>query len=156
MAEKTTYKVQKRRKRVGKTNYKKRLKLLLSHKPRLVVRKSHNRITFQIIKYDQSGDQTLVSASSKELSELGYKGHSGNTRAGYLLGYLGGKRALKNKIKSAVLDIGMVSPVKGSAVFGVLLGALEAGLDVPHSKEILPPAEHFSDLSGVLEKITGE
>jgi large subunit ribosomal protein L18 len=35
-----TYKMPFRRRREGKTNYTKRLKLLLSRKPRLVVRKS--------------------------------------------------------------------------------------------------------------------
>ena len=41
-----------RRKRKGKTNYKKRLRLLLSSKPRLVVRTSSRNVLGQIIVYN--------------------------------------------------------------------------------------------------------
>ena len=37
-----------------------------------------------------------------------------------------------------MLDIGLHTPAKGSRVFAVLRGAVEAGLKVPHSPEILP------------------
>src|SRR3990172_7663136 len=124
--------------------------MILSHKPRLVVRKSNNNIALQIVEYHPEGDRALASAHSKELMELGYTGHGGNAKAGYLVGYLGGTRAVKNKI-----DKGVAPPVKGSTVFAVLLGAIEAGLDVPHNKEILPPVERFSDLADVKKKITG-
>ena len=40
-----------RRKRKGKTNYKKRLKLLLSNKPRLVIRPFIKNIIAQIVEY---------------------------------------------------------------------------------------------------------
>lgn len=155
MAHKTTYKVQSRRKREGKTDYRSRLGMLLSHKPRFVVRKSNNNIALQIVEYHPDGDRALASAHSKELMEFGYTGHGGNAKAGYLVGYLGGTRAVKNKIDAAVLDIGMAPPVKGSTVFAVLLGAVEAGLSVPHNNEILPPVERFSDLADVKKKITG-
>jgi large subunit ribosomal protein L18 len=153
MASKTTYKVPKRRKREGKTNYRKRLNLLLSHKPRLVVRKSHNNVTFQILKYNQEGDAVLVSAHSKELTKFGYKGHRGNASSGYLVGLLGGTRAVNGKVTEAVLDIGLTVPVKGSVVFAVLLGALEAGLKVPHSEEVLPSKEGFSGLKDIKKKV---
>ncbi len=154
MAHTTTFKVSKRRKREGKTDYKKRLTLLLSHKPRLVVRKTHSNIIVQIVEYQADGDKALSSAHSKELKAFGYNGHGGNAQAGYLVGYLGGLRAIKNKVDGVVLDIGMVSPVRGSAVFAVLNGAIDSGLKVPHGKEILPSAEKFSDLENIKKKIT--
>ncbi|MFQ5800366.1 MAG: 50S ribosomal protein L18 [Candidatus Hydrothermarchaeales archaeon] len=153
MAQKTTYKVPKRRKREEKTNYRKRLTLLLSHKPRLVVRKSHSHVVFQIIEYHPKGDRILISAHSKELTKFGHQGHGGNAHSGYLVGFLGGGRAVKSKVTNAVFDIGLVSPVKGSTVFAVLLGALDAGLTIPHNKDILPPKEKFSDLEKVKKKI---
>jgi large subunit ribosomal protein L18 len=153
MAHTTTFKVPKRRKREGKTNYKKRLTLLLSHKPRLVVRKTHNNVILQIVKYHANGDNILSSAHSKELKAFGYNGHGGNAKAGYLVGYLGGMRAVKNKVNGVVLDIGMVSSVRGSAVFAVLLGALDSGLNIPHNMEILPSTEKFSDLEKIKKKI---
>ena len=154
MASTTTYNVAKRRKREGKTNYKKRLTLLLSHKPRLVVRKSNKNYTVQVIEYQKEGDRVLVSATSRELAALGYKGHCGNSKAAYLVGYLAGKRALKNKVESAVLDMGMVSAVLGSVAFAALRGAVDAGLDVPHNEEILPAAESFSEVDAVKKKIS--
>lgn len=153
MSHTTTFKVSKRRKREGKTNYKKRLTLLLSHKPRLVVRKTHNSIILQVVEYQADGDTILSSAHSKELKAFGYTGHRGNASAGYLVGYLGGLRAMKNKVDGAILDIGMVSPVRGSAVFAVLMGAIDSGLNVPHNKEILPSAEKFTDLEKIKKKI---
>ncbi len=156
MAHKTTFKVPKSRKQEGKTNYRKRMALVLSHKPRLVVRKSHNNIVIQLVEYTPKGDRVLASAHSKELKELGYTGHGGNIKSGYLVGYLAGLRALKAKVKEAVLDIGMVSPVKGSAPFAALLGAVESGLKIPHSPEILPDKEGFLELKAFMKKMTGE
>ena len=49
------YTVQFRRKREGATNYRKRLKILASNKPRLVVRKSLKNIHASIIEYDKKG-----------------------------------------------------------------------------------------------------
>ena len=68
-----TRKIKYRRKLQGKTNYKKRLRLLLSKKPRLVVRKSLKNIIAQIIEYHPSGDKLLFSASSKELEKMGWE-----------------------------------------------------------------------------------
>ena len=48
-----------KRKREGKTHYKKRLKILLSNKFRLVVRKSLNGIKASIVKYDPKGDKVI-------------------------------------------------------------------------------------------------
>jgi large subunit ribosomal protein L18 len=155
MSRTTAYRLPKRRKREGKTNYRKRLKLLLSHKPRLIVRKSNNNIVFQISEYQPEGDKTILSANSKELKAFGYKGHGGNAKSGYLVGYLGGVKAVKAGVKNAILDIGMVSPVKGSTSFAVLLGALEAGLIIPNSGEILPQKDKFSDLEAIKKKISG-
>ena len=54
----------------GKTNYRKRLRLLLSRKPRLVVRKSLKHVRAQIIEFDPVGDKTIVSASTEELKKF--------------------------------------------------------------------------------------
>ena len=49
-----THRIKFRRKREGKTDYRKRLKLLLGGKPRLVVRKSLKNITAQIAVYSKT------------------------------------------------------------------------------------------------------
>jgi len=138
MAKGARYKVPPRRRREGCTNYRKRLKLLLSKKVRLVVRITNKRVIAQFVSYEPGGDRVLVSVTSEKLREFGWKGDLNNTPAAYLTGLLAGKEALKAGIKEAILDIGLRSPVKGSRVFAVLRGAVEAGVEIPHDEEILP------------------
>ena len=96
-----------RRKREGKTNYKKRLEMLKSGALRLVVRTSLRHVTVQVVEYNVDGDKTLVAVNSKELAKYGWKGHGRNISVAYLTGYLCGKKALKKDIKEAILDQGL-------------------------------------------------
>jgi len=146
-----------RRRREQRTDYRQRLRLLKSRKPRLVVRASVNSITCQIVSHDSKGDRTLVSASSLELKKHGWKGHTGNIPAAYLTGFLCGQKAKKHKIKEAVLDMGLHISVKGSRIYASLKGAIDSGLDIPHSAEILPPEDrikgaHISNYANLLKK----
>jgi len=135
-----------RRRRGCKTNYHKRLKLLKSNKSRLVVRKSLKHIRAQIIEFDPRGDKTIVSATSEELKKFGWKFYTNNLPSAYLVGLLIGKRAKENKIKSAILDTGLYRITRGSKLFALLKGAVDAGLDVPHSKDMLPDEERLKGL----------
>ena len=143
MATGPTYRVKFRRRREAKTDYRKRLKLLLSRKPRLVARRTLNHCIAQIVLYDEKVDRTVVSAHSRELIKLGYKGHTGNLPSAYLTGYLLGKKALAKGYTEAVLDIGLHRATKGAAVFAILKGALDAGMQIPHGEEILPSEERI-------------
>ncbi len=138
MARGPRYRVPYRRRREGKTNYRKRLKLLLSRKPRLVVRITNRKVIAQVVEYHPDGDRTLVYADSKELEKFGWRGDLNNTPAAYLTGLLVGKKAKDAGIEEAILDIGLRTPSRGARVFAVLKGAVDAGLEVPHSEEILP------------------
>jgi large subunit ribosomal protein L18 len=144
MAHSAKYRVPFRRRREGKTNYRLRLNLLLSRKPRLVARKSLNNMVAQLVAYDEKGDKVLVSAHSKELVKMGYKGHCGNIPAAYLTGLLLGKKALKEGYDEAVLDIGLNAATKGASVFAILKGAVDAGMDIPHSEDILPEEDRIN------------
>jgi len=130
-----------RRRREGKTDYRKRLALLKSGKHRLVVRKTLNKTIVQVIEYHSSGDLVRATALSSELSGHGWTHSFANTPAAYLTGLLVGKRALKEGITEAVLDIGLSVPVKGSKAFAVLKGVLDAGVDIPHGESILPSGD---------------
>ena len=77
-----------RRKRQGRTNYKKRLKMLVSNKLRFVVRKSSRNLQASIVAYDAKGDKVLFTVNSKVLSKLGWKGGNGNLPSAYLIGML--------------------------------------------------------------------
>lgn len=137
---KTIYK----RKRERKTNYKKRLKLLFSGKPRLVVRKSLKNIIAQIVEYTKSGDKTLISAHTREFIKLGWKSARRNTPLAYLLGLSIANKAKKKNIKEVILDIGMSEAIKNSLSFAVLKGALDGGLKIKHSPDILPNEKRIS------------
>lgn len=132
-----------KRRRERKTDYKKRLNLLLSRKPRFVVRKSLNNLLCQIIQYDKLGDKTLVFANSRELKEFGFP-CSGNIPAAYLIGLLCGLKAKKKNIEEAILDIGLYESTKSSRIYAALKGALDAGLKIPYSQDILPAEERIT------------
>lgn len=138
MAKGARYRVPLRRRREGKTNYRKRLKLLLSRKPRLVVRLTNRRVIAQIVEYHPEGDRVIVGVDSSMLRNYGWKGDLNNTPAAYLTGILIAKKALEKGVDETILDIGLYTPTKGSRVFAVLRGAVEAGLNIPHSDEVLP------------------
>ncbi|MDP8002650.1 MAG: 50S ribosomal protein L18 [Caldisphaera sp.] len=139
MKEGPKYKVALKRRRKGKTSYYMRYKLVISGKPRLVVRKTNKYILVQFVKFDANGDIVIAAAHSKELSKIyGWKGYSKNNCAAYLTGYLAALRAKQKRVEEAILDIGLQSPIKGSRIFASLKGALDAGVNIPHSDEILP------------------
>jgi large subunit ribosomal protein L18 len=139
MAKGSRYSVPYRRRREGKTDYRKRKALILSRKPRLVVRGTLKNIIVQVVAAKPHGDEVLVSAHSRELlRNYGWKAPRGNLPAAYLTGLLCGLKAKAKGIKEAVLDIGLHSPTKGARVFAALKGILDAGLNVPHGEEKLP------------------
>ena len=120
-------KVQKRRRREGKTDYKARLKLLESELPRIVVRKSNRYVLAQYVKSEHAQDKVLLGVSSKELLEYGWpKEASGSLKsipACYLTGLILGKE-IKTKIKEekerVILDLGLGRNIKKSRVYAVL------------------------------------
>lgn len=132
-----------RRKREGKTNYRQRLKLLKMGKPRLVIRPSLKNITVQLVEFEPKGDKVLLCIYSSKLNKLGWKGATGNIPAAYLCGYWLGLEAQKKAIKEAVLDMGWKASTKGNRVYACLKGALDSGLKVNHSKDILPAEERI-------------
>lgn len=132
-----------KRRRLGKTDYRKRLDLLLSKKSRLVVRKSLKYIRAQVIEFDNVGDKTMATASSEELKKLGWKFSTDNIPAAYLTGLLIGKKAVKKGIKEAILDEGLYASVPGSRVYAVVKGAVDSGLKVPVEEKVLPKEERI-------------
>ncbi len=159
MARKTIKKIEFRRKSEGKTDYKKRLSLLISRKPRLVIRKSLKNMTAQIVGYDEKGDKILASSHSSNIVKLGWKHSKNNIPACYLVGLLLGKMALNNKVKEAIVDTGLQTIIKGSKLFAVVKGATDAGLKIPYSEEIMPSEErikgkHISDYNQKSKDIT--
>lgn len=144
MADKRTYKVPFRRRKEGKTNYAKRLAFVKSNKNRLVVRRTNKRVLVELVSQGKEGDQTLVFASSKELSQFGWKGNSCNIPTGYLTGLLAGKKAVQSGQKEAVLDIGFQVAHHGGVLFAAAKGALDAGLQLSLGEKSVPKADRLN------------
>jgi large subunit ribosomal protein L18 len=143
LAHGSRYKLAFKRRREGKTDYRARLNLIGLDKSRLVVRITNQHTIAQIINVKVNGDETVVSAHSNELKNMGWLGSGKNTSAAYLTGFLLGKKALKAGITAAVLDIGIKSSTKGARIFAALKGAVDAGLKVPHGDVILPQEDRI-------------
>jgi len=133
-----------KRKRKGLTDYRKRLKILTSRKPRLVVRKSLKNMQAAIVEYNEKGDKVKVAAHTAQLRKLGWQFSAGNIPASYLVGYLLAKKSLKQNVQEAVLDIGMHKAIHGGRIFAVLAGAVDGGLQVAHGSDALPSKERLN------------
>jgi len=141
-------KLDKKRRKQSKTNYKKRLNLLKGNYPRLVVRKSNKYITIQIIKSKNAQDKVLYMVNSKELLKHGWPedklGSLKNLSASYLAGFLLGKKA-KTLKQELILDSGLIPSTKGSRVYAAVKGVSDAGLKINFSKGIAPSQEKIEN-----------
>lgn len=144
MATCSRYRVKFRRVRSGRTDYRARKQLLISKKPRLVIRKSLKNTLVQIIAPDKAGDITLVCANTGELKKYGYTGSKGNISSAYLAGLLLGYRAKKAGCDEAIFDAGLYHTTRGGRLFAALKGAVDAGLTIPHDPEVFPSEDRIA------------
>ena len=144
MATGPRYSVRFKRRREGKTNYPKRIAMLKSGEPRLIVRRSNNYIQLQFVKYDSKGDKTLIMVNSIILQKkYGWKYGCKNTPAAYLTGLLAGKLAVKAGISKAIADVGLRAKTKGARIFAAIKGAADAGLKINVNPKILPAEDRI-------------
>jgi large subunit ribosomal protein L18 len=154
-ATRSTYNVAFRRRREGRTNYNKRLAFLKSGSTRLVARKTSNQVIVQLINYSPEGDKVITTVDNQKLVKMGWF-KSKNLPTAYLSGYVAGKEAIKKGVKGAVLDLGRSTPTKSSFAFAVLKGAIDAGLDIPHSETVFDEdrfnGKHISEYAKKLKE----
>jgi large subunit ribosomal protein L18 len=145
MARNSRYCAPYRRRKEGKTDYAARRALVRSGRPRVVVRNSLNNVIAQIVIAKPEGDRLVISAHSRELArKYGWKASRGNLPTAYLTGLLCGLKARSQGLKEVIPDIGLNSPSKGSRVFAVLKGLLDAGVHVPVDEKKLPDEKRLS------------
>jgi len=132
-----------KRRRLGLTDYRKRLKLVKSDLPRLVIRRTNRYLITQVIKSKLGGDETLITVTSKKLADYGWRAGFKNTPAAYLTGFLAGLLAKKKGIGKAVVDIGLHRAVKGSKVFAAVKGFIDAGVEVAASEGVFPDEDRI-------------
>lgn len=138
----------------------------LAPRYRLVARITNKKIITQIVYSTLAGDRILCQANSTELSKYGMSAGHTSYSAAYATGLLLARKVL-NELKladlykgnekidgndydvstnpnakrrpfMAVLDIGIRRPTVGNRVFGVLKGATDGGIHVPHSVKRFP------------------
>ncbi|OLS33061.1 MAG: 50S ribosomal protein L18P [Candidatus Heimdallarchaeota archaeon AB_125] len=151
------YRVPFRRRREMKTDYGQRKRLLKSGKIRFVARPSNKQVLVQFIESKIGGDQTFVQVRSNELKKHGWDVATSNLPAAYLTGYLAGKKALKSKIKEAILDVGTFAVNPGTRLFATLKGVVDAGVEIPFNEKMIPSekrlrGEHIKSYATLLAK----
>lgn len=147
-----------RRRREGRTNYVKRLRLLKGGAPRLVIRKSNAGMLVQLVEFDVKGDKTVTQVSTKDLKTFGFTGKR-NVPSAYLIGFLVARKAAAKKVSTAVADFGMYTASKGSVLFAVVKGAIDGGLKINVEEDKLPSKDRLNgkhiniDITPVIVKI---
>lgn len=134
-------------------------------KYRLIVRLSNKDITVQIAYARIEGDRVVCAAYSHELPKYGIKVGLTNYAAAYCTGLLVARRVL-NKLGldslysgctevtgeeynvepvdegpgafRCYLDVGLARTTTGARVFGAMKGAVDGGLNIPHSVKRFP------------------
>ncbi|KAM6586151.1 hypothetical protein CsatB_013153 [Cannabis sativa] len=128
-------------------------------KYRFVVRFTNKDIIAQVVSASIAGDHVLAAAYAHELPHYGLEVGLTNYAAAYCTGLLLARRVLKmlemddeyegnveatgedysvepaetRRPFRALLDVGLLRTTTGNRVFGALKGALDGGLDIPHS-----------------------
>ncbi len=132
-----------KRKRAGVTDYSRRLRLVKSGKPRLVVRPSGKGILAQIVEYSQNGDHIIKTVTDRTLKSKGYEVRGNNISVSYLVGFTLANEIKDSGIEEVVLDAGRRNIVKGGRISAVVMGYVEGGGKVPCDKSIFPKEERI-------------
>ena len=136
-----------KRRRNAETDYHRRSKMLRGGSPRAVVRVSNTQVTCQLVGYETEGDRVLASITGKSLVDS-YKWPSDASRksvpACYLAGFAMATSAISNGHTQAILDIGLAASSSGNGAYAALKGMIDAGMDIPHSEDVLPSEERIN------------
>lgn len=156
-------KIQKRRRREHKTDYLKRIKLLKSRSPRIVFRKTNRYVIAQYVETREAQDRVVFGMNSKKLIDYGWPKELKNSLkslpAAYLLGIVAGKKIIKEKLKTPILDLGMLRTVHKTKIYAFLKGIVDSGIEIKHKKSIFPDEEKIKgknlkkDFSKTFDKI---
>ena len=135
-----------KRRRSGRTDYRRRLRMLRGGAPRAVVRVSNTQVTCQLVEFGMGGDSIVASVNGNTLVKHGWPAGASrkSVPACYVAGYALAKSAIAAGHDSAILDIGLASSSPGGRVFAALRGMVDAGLDVPHGADVLPDDDRIN------------
>lgn len=132
-----------RRKREGRTDYKRRLALLKSRIPRLVVRRTNTQLLLQLVHYEHDGDKVVLGMGSASLAKHGWKHSTKSLPAGYLAGLRFGTLLREAKHEEVIVDFGLLRPIKGNRVYAAIKGVVDAGVKVHANEQVFPPEDRL-------------
>lgn len=139
--------VAKRRRKECKTDYAKRIKLLKSGAPRIVFRKTNRYVLAQYVTSKEAQDKVEFGINSKHLMKYGWpkeaRGSLKSIPAAYLTGFLMGKKIIDKKLKTPVIDFGMLRVLHKSKVYAFLKGLIDAGVKIDCKEETFPKEERI-------------
>lgn len=132
----------KRRRKEHKTDYLKRIKLLKSNSPRIVLRKTNRYLISQYVESKNAQDKTIFGTNSKILIKYGWpknlKGSLKTLPAAYLTGLLMGIKISEKKLKKPIMDLGMIRSLHKNRMFAFLKGMKDSGIEIKCDKDSLP------------------
>jgi large subunit ribosomal protein L18 len=143
-----------KRRRLGLTNYKRRLALVKGDMDRVVVRRTNKRIIGQVVSYQEKGDVIKACADSNDLVKAYGWPSRPNRPTAYLTGMLLAKKS-KSK-EEVVLDIGVVAPVRNSIPFIFAKGCIDGGLKLKGTLEIDPKLFDATQIAKYAEILKGD
>lgn len=153
-----------RRRKECKTDYLKRLKLLKSHGPRVVFRKTNKYVVVQYVVSKEAQDKIEFGVTSKALLKHGWpesaKGSLKSISASYLTGYLMGKEIQSKKLETPIVDFGMIKTLHKTKVYAFLKGMIDSGIEISCDEKCFPEegrinGEHMKNKVNVNEIMQG-
>jgi len=137
----------KRRRKEGKTDYLKRIKLLKSESPRIVFRKTNKYLIAQYIISKEAQDEIKFGLTTKKLLEYGWPkealGGLKSLSASYLLGFLMGHKITKGKLTTPIIDFGMLRTIHKTKLYAFIKGLLDADIKIKYQEKTLPEEERL-------------
>ena len=155
--------VDKKRRKQSKTDYSKRIKLLKSGSPRVVFRKTNKYVISQYVTSKEAQDKIEFGVNSKDLIKYGwpkeFKGSLKSIPASYLVGFLIGKKIIKQKLENPIVDLGMLRILYKTKVYGFLKGLKDSGIEIKCEDKMFPEEDRIKgknlkkDFSKTFEEI---
>ena len=156
----------KRRRKENKTDYLKRLKLLKSKTPRVIFRKTNKYVIAQYVTSKQTQDKIEIQVNSKHLLKHGwpkeFEGSLKSIPAAYLTGFIIGKKIIKGKKETPIVDFGMIKTLHKTKIFGFLKGLIDAGVKIKSDDKIFPDKDVITgkklkkDFTKIFDEIKGK
>lgn len=143
MKQKKPYVNTQRRRKEGKTDYRKRKAAILSRMILAAPRITGKNVSVQFISPEIIGDRVVISSHSRELSKYGWNGSRNSLPAAYLTGLLAGLKGVSKKVDGVVVYLGVARFVNGSRLASIVKGIKDSGVKIAADEDNLPTEDRI-------------